>query len=507
MKMKFNKTCSTSSCHRSRESGSALITAVIFSFVIGALAVSYLKLAKNEYRASVRSTAYASCLNLAESGVEMAILALNTGATSGSVHPVNVQDFLSGDVFSGDVQYVILNASGSSPTIYAEGYMNNATMSSVSKQVKVTASRGFQPFAKGFAARNGITFSGSNVFLDSFNSNYGSYDEDLPLSYQDADGNTLEVPDGYGTGGKNKNDDIYVAGDEVSVGNATVYGYIAVPEEDRATINNGMVSSYGTVGHDPTRVTGDFYADFPVDTNPTGATTYSVTTTTTTDTTTRERINREWVYTTTTTTTTNVEDVTSISEDITISSGDSPAIYSMSGISGGTITIDGDVTLVMSGDIDLTGQSGIVVPEGSSLTIYSAHDVKIAGNGVANEGGLSSDFSVVGTAVMDGDSAGQEIKVAGNGQLYSSVYAPNADVTLNGGGNSGVVFGGIVAFNGTIVGGQSFHFDEALRDIVDDDGNFSVDSWMEMTGGTSESTPLDLAPYFADDADEVDEEV
>jgi len=373
--------------------------------------------------------------------------------------------------------------------------MKNATMSTVSKQVRVAASRGFQPFAKGFAAKNGISFSGSNVLLDSFNSNYGSYDEDLPFTYVDDDGNTQDVPTGYGTGGKNKNDDIYVAGENVSVGNATVYGYIAVPEEDRATINNGMVSSYGSVGHDPTRVTGDFYADFPLYTNPSGARPYTIEVTTTETVTIGQGQDRQ----TTTVTTTTDEEVTTIEGDITISSGESPAIYSMSEISGGTITIDGDVTLVMSGDIKLSGQSGIIVSPGSSLTIYTAHDVDIAGQGVANEGGLSTDFSVVGTAEMDEGSSGQDIKIAGNGQLYSSVYAPHADVTLNGGGNDGVVFGGIVALNGTITGGQSFHFDEALRGIVDDDGTFSVDSWMEMTGGTAESTPIDLTPYFDDE--------
>ncbi len=99
---------------------------------------------------------------------------------------------------------------------------------------------------------------------------------------------------------------------------------------------------------------------------------------------------------------------------------------------------------------------------------------------------------------MDGDSAGQDIKIAGNGSLAASVYAPNADVTLNGGGNSGVVYGGVVALNGTITGGQSFHFDEALRESDKDDGTYSVDSWLEMTGGPGDKNePLDLTSHFA----------
>ena len=100
---------------------------------------------------------------------------------------------------------------------------------------------------------------------------------------------------------------------------------------------------------------------------------------------------------------------------------------------------------------------------------------------------------------MDGAEAGQDIKVAGNGQLSANVYAPNAAVILNGGGKNGVVFGGIVAFSATITGGQSFHFDEALREIIDGDDTYSVESWMEMTGETADNTPVDLTGQFFDD--------
>ena len=475
MEIKFINTFSASSENRSRETGSALLTAIIFSFVIGILAVSYLKLANNEYRASVRSTAYASCLNLAESGAEMGVLALNSGTTNWGVG-VNVPNFLSDSVFSGDVQYVILKKTDEMPTtIYAEGYMNNEVMSTVSKQVRVELSRGFQPFAKGFAAKKGITFSGNNVFLDSFNSNYGAYDTALPLTYVDIDGNTQTVPDDYGTDGKNKNDDIYVAGEAVSVGNATVYGHISVPEEDRATINNGMVSSYDSVGHDSSRVAGDFYADFPVTEQPLGTYDQSY-----------------------------AGGIGGTTVILGSNDPDNPTYFDVSYITltgnaaSNAVSVTGHAVLVLSGDIKVNS-GGITLNTKSSLEIHSAHDVDIGGNGITNTDGKSKNFSIFGTAAMDGDGAGQDIKIAGNGQLHASVYAPNASVTVNGGGSAGVVFGGIVAFNGTITGGQSFHFDEALRETIDGDDTYSVDSWMEMTGETAKSTPVDLTPYFDDE--------
>ena len=103
---------------QTRQRGSALITAVIFSFIIGALAVTFLKLATSEYRASVRSTLYASSLNLAESGVEIGINALNSKTTSGSTWSKTVTKFLDDGIYEGDVKLVIFRATSRTPTVF-----------------------------------------------------------------------------------------------------------------------------------------------------------------------------------------------------------------------------------------------------------------------------------------------------------------------------------------------------------------------------------------------------
>lgn len=158
--------------------------------------------------------------------------------------------------------------------------------------------------------------------------------------------------------------------------------------------------------------------------------------------------------------------------------------------------MSGHVVLVLSGDINVTGSGGINIAANSSLTIYTANDVSIAGNGVSNADGIPSSFYVYGTATNPTDTtSGQTIKIAGNGQLASAVYAPAADVTLNGGGTNGEVMGGVVAFTAKVTGGSSFHFDEALRDEIRGGGIYSIDSWLEMTGATVASTPKDLSQY------------
>lgn len=471
-----------------RDSGSALLTAIIFAFVIGALSLTYLKLASYEHRAAVRSTLYASSLNLAESGVEMAIAKLNAGSVSGSPWTETAPNtgFLADAGFTGDVQYVIFDANTSSPVVYAEGLIHSTVMPVVKKQVKVGLSSGFQPFEKGFASRNGISFSGSNVTLDSYNSNYGPYDTEVNAEGTAAEYGTLE--DGAYM---NRNDDIYVAsafldgsgGVSVMVGNGTVYGYVQTDANSSAEVkNNGAVTTYdgdNAGENQPDRITSDFYADYPVTEHPSGF--YPT-----------AKING-------TTTITGSNDV------------DNPTYYDVSGISltgKGGLTIAGHVVFVMSGDIKVNSKAGVVLDDsanasefddedqGSSLTIYTANDVNIGGGGVTNGGGVASDFAVIGTAEMDGSDAGQSIKIAGNGVLAASVYAPNGDVELKGGGNTGNVYGGVVALTATVVGGGEFHFDEALRDNIEGGGKYAVTSWLEMTSETDESTPIDIASYF-----------
>ncbi len=496
MKMKNPNMLRSSPCARS---GSALLTAMIFSFIIGALAVTFLKLATSEYRSAVRSTLYSSSLNLAESGVEMAIEALSSNSTSGSTWSKRVTNYLTDEAYSGDVKLVVFDADKLAPTVYAQGSIHGHPSGDVVKQVRVTLSSGFQPYAKGFSARNGITFSGDNVYLDSYNSNYGDYDAELDA----------RAPFDYGVDGHNKNDDIYVASDSVNVtnkdtisqGNADVYGYVSIGPDSTISIGpNGSVTSYDSGVHDESRITGDFYADFPSESQPlaSGNTTYS-----------------------------NISGFTILqgSDD-----PNNPTQYDVSEIKlnggGDSLVISGHVELLMSGDISVSGTGGVYIVNGSvsdslpddvleqmadlsvdtsriktdsSLQIYTPHDVSIAGSGVTNFSGVPLDFKVYGTADSETKSgdivAGQTISISGNGQLAATVYAPNAEVSLNGGGSSGEVLGGLVAFTATITGDNGFHFDEALRDIIIGGGEYSIESWLEMTGATAASTPIDMSAY------------
>ncbi len=444
--------------NHSRKRGSALISAIIFSAIASILLVSYVSLANMEHRNSMRSYLYSSSLNLAEAGIEYGVNALVDGNAANHTEWVDSATNLFTDGrFGGNVKVVILDASSSSPTIYAEGRMTGHPAGDVIKQLRAELSSGFQPFEHGFATRNGISFSGSNVFLDSYNSKYGAYGASLLGS---------SAPSGYGYLGRNINDDISVATEGLlAQQNGTVYGLVEVADPSGLSLNNGEVKEYGG-SHDPSRIEYDFYADFPVQSPPT----------------------------------TGVTKISNISNTTTLTTG----TYEVSAISlsgnGKNLSISGDVTLIVTGDVSFTGKSYLSVPNGSQLTMYADGDVSIGGNGLINGSGVPEDVFIYGTqdAVKDAsgsESAGQTIKIAGNGVLSAAVYAPGADLELKGGGSSGDVFGAAVGYTAVVTGGSSFHFDEALRDIVEGGGSYTIESWLEMTSVSVASTPIDMSAY------------
>ncbi|HAV14344.1 MAG TPA: hypothetical protein DCX06_12755 [Opitutae bacterium] len=482
--------------------------------MIGAFAVTFLKLASNEYKAAVRSTLYSSTLNLAESGVEICIQQLSDGTISGaSTGVVSVSNYLVDEAYSGDIKAIVLNPSSSTPTIYAEGVISGHPGGDVVKQVRVDIKAGFFPFESGFAAVNGIVFNGNNVTLDSYNSNYGAYNEYNPVT----------VPDDYGVANANINrsDNIVASSDNINtavgavinIGNGDITGNANVSEGN--TINVGAQGSITDIYGNGQTTRDDFYADFPI-----------VDTTNSVDVSLGAITNGTIII--------GETDPSLPAKVVSIDSirltGNTDALY-----------IVGNVEIQMSGDLSLSGgiflmddNTGYAVPVGdlgrrdtyaggsitadmfnalsateraaltswngdSAATIYTADDVTIAGNGVSNPSGLPENFKVFGTAADsysgDDEVASQTIKISGNGELYSAVYAPNADVEVKGGGRAGEVMGGVVGFTATMTGNGNFHYDEALASIQLGGGNYTITSWLEMTGETNDTKPWDLSAY------------
>ncbi|PKH02301.1 hypothetical protein CXF72_12485 [Psychromonas sp. MB-3u-54] len=148
-----------------------------------------------------------------------------------------------------------------------------------------------------------------------------------------------------------------------------------------------------------------------------------------------------------------------------------------------TITVDGDVTLYVQGNITTQNATFVLADNSSSLTILSASHIDIGSNtttvfadGVYNDGNalrINEDGEVPLTiyssyaSETDDDIA---LAVTSNADIYAKVYAPLGNVSLTGGGNiMGAVRGNTVTFNSSA--GQ-IHYDQALAHINDiPDGN------------------------------------
>ena len=94
------------------------------------------------------------------------------------------------------------------------------------------------------------------------------------------------------------------------------------------------------------------------------------------------------------------------------------------------LNISGDVVLLLtasagSSAIAIAGNAGINIAPGASLKIYTAGDISIAGNGVANGGATAATanapvkFQIWGTSTST--STDQSISIAGNGVLSGIV--------------------------------------------------------------------------------------
>ena len=435
-------------CPHSRKRGSALLTAMIFSFVVVTLMGSYLYLSTSEYRVSTRSYLLGASFNLAEGGIDRALYSLyqndNSGwrtGTSADGTPYWAKRFGSyglGGNIKGYMYVVILNPTSSAPEIYSEGEAVGHVAGALSKQLYASLTSGFYPFLNGFNSKKGVVLKGNNVIFD---------------SYDSRDGN-------YGLGNINSEitvSTISVLSDAIDVGNADIYGYVATGGGDPDVGPRGSITTYADPGKvDKSRITTDFYAEFPNVSAPTLS-----------------------------------SPSTSIPSSGSILGGDYElSSWSMSGSN--SLTINGDARIVVTGDISLTGRSEVTIASGATVEIYVRGDADIGGNGILNASQVPAQLLVFGTNTTEG---AQSIKISGNGYLSSAVYAPNADVTLNGGGSSGRVYGAVAAYDAKLTGNSHFSYDEALEDYNLGGAGYQVEEWVELSGVGLTAMRLNMGDY------------
>jgi len=163
-----------------------------------------------------------------------------------------------------------------------------------------------------------------------------------------------------------------------------------------------------------------------------------------------------------------------IDEDTTITSS---AKYDEIDLSNGkVITIDGPVTLYITGDVILNNSAELQVSnkDGVFLTMYLGGSVEVKNSGAVNN--LTKDAKRVKVYGLD---SCQSIILKNGTDFYGAIYAPRADVEMM---NSADTFGAVIAKSFNQKNSADFNYDASLRDVaVDDEGvRFVVKQWREQ---------------------------
>lgn len=425
---------------RSNENGSSLLISFVTAIVIGIFLVGYLRLASNQFLISTRSGTWNLTISMAEAGIEEGFTHLHTqgttnlnsnGWTAEGTNFVKKTELKNG-------YYIVKISNDTSPVITSEGFLPQPMGSGyISRTIRVTT-QSDSLFTKALVAKGTIDLQGNNITTDSFDS---------------SDSN-------YSTGGRYDPAKIKANGDvatnldlvnSISVGNANIKG--------RVSTGPG-----GTVAIGPSGAVGDLHWHNDGHTG----------------------IKDGW-----------------FSDDMNVSFPDVEAPYSggawspgggtlggtnyayilaggkyqMSSLNMGnkeTMLITGDSVLYVTGNVSLSGKSQIVIAPGASVQMYVAGPTtELGGNGVINPGS-AIDFFYYGLPTNT------SIAFSGNGDFTGVLYAPSADLVMNGGGSGYDDFSGAAVANTVAMNGHyNFHYDEFLGTLTGSRG-FIITSWDEI---------------------------
>jgi len=472
--------------------GSIVIAALIVTLITGTLVGLFLRTVTLEVQNSYRSRMSFQAVNLAEAGLDWAMYAMikddwsNWSKGSDGYYRDSFPDIAYSwknerRVAKVYVEMDRVDGGGNElpPLAISEGTITLRNGIKVSRQIFVELTHGTSDdptsggfWGNGILGKIGLNFGGNKQTVDSFHT--GTMD---PSTTSVGDyyntflsttilGDTMANPNGSAASMSVKIDDIIL-------GNADIYGSIASGAAE-GTDPSSMLGPNGSIydsdsanadnadnwknGVDTGNIGFEFEALLPDATPPAGF----------------------------------VADETGtidLKNKNTQTIGDTASNYELTGVDvSGTLTVTGNVVMVLTGDLNVKGE--IIIEPGATLELYVSGDIDVGGNGIANTG-KPENFLIYHTqteadALANGASS---MKLHGTAPMSAAVYAPNTDISLRGGGGSGAFYGAVVG-NSVLFSGNNydFHYDEALadlggEDLDPDDERYipEVSNWVELT--------------------------
>ena len=435
-----------------RKEGAIIIVALFFATAVGLMVGSYLRLASNELKLSTRAFLSNAAFNLAEAAAEEAIWSFTKEDWSswdeyGTYATKEVTNFQIGSDKEGSFRVVVENYNSGSllpPTILAEGKVRSATGMESVRQLEISLGNR-SLFANAMTSKSEVTISGGAAAIDSYDSAVGQWDPNTNRKDKGTVG-TLSMEFG-----------------DLDAGNSDIYGYVATGGGIPVFGPNAKVYGEGwNPGDplvDPDRIALDFTADFP-DVDPPTLSASA-----------KDDSDPDITYLTS----------SGSPGERTISGGlpTSPVEYHLTALemnNNRRLIIDSNSYVVMrvDGDVDI---SKLTVRTGANLTLYVNGDFTVSGNGYANDNTKAETFVVYGT---NNDPANPStFTLNGSASLCAAVYAPNAALTMNGGGSGPGFMGAAVGKSIALNGGVTFHYDEGLAGFGSN-GAFQMKQWKEL---------------------------
>lgn len=440
--------------------GSVLLVGMMLASILAVSLASYINLSRTSLQLSQRALWANAAMNLAENGLEEAMYSLNQRVSDPS-YSWSSAGWGTGDqeawrkwtdipvdgAAGGETRVYVYNYTGeSSPVIVARGIVRPPAGSGAPKAEKwvLIRTRRATKFANGLVAREFIRFNGSNASVDSWIS---QPDSGGILTY-----NSTRARDQASIGS------VSVAVNSVAVQNARIWGYAstggALPQVGPQGSIGPFGSANGFIGMD--RVSTHFFANFEAGFSQ------------------------------------------KIVQRYTLMAGQPIASLGNTGkyrlptlnLNSTVLNVTGTVELYLDGlagvtTLSISGNGGITVAPGARLTIYTVGNVNIAGNGIVNSGttgttaGNPANFQLYGQSTATATK--QQISLAGNAALSGALYAPNASVSIAGGGSDDRdILGSIVANDITLSGNIRFHQDESLAKLTTA-APYRLTAWNELT--------------------------
>jgi len=475
-----------------------MVAALIVTLITGSLVGLFLRTVTQEVANAHRFRMSFQAVNLAEAGLDYAIDAMIKDSWSGTYWSASGDGYLGTHFphisysWRGEHRSVrvyiepdrVIQVDGNPVTVpaaVAEGIIRLPNGTEVRRQIYIEMARGINSsgfWGNGILGKQGVVLGGNQQRVDSFTTypfdpldpdNTDDSDDraryatmDVEAIYNEQSGFTrlghfLAYPNGSVAS-------LSVKIDDISVQNADIYGRISTGSSDEGADLKKFIGPQGSLyDHESAFESkkdsvdlGNIAYDFAAELNPVSNPILT-------------------------------SPETSLA-GATMGSSTSKMAYELSSLSvanGDVLTVEGDVTLVIAGDMDVKGD--IALADGASLRIFIKGDMDIGGNGLVNNGS-PRDLIIYNTTTEADVAAGDprpSIKLHGNGFLSAAVYAPEADVSLRGGGGSGEMFGAVVGNTVTFSGNNyDFHYDESLAYLNDDDGSDpipEVTNWVELT--------------------------